>query len=85
MSVVLDEQTDTVVLEGLDFDLQCAAPTDHVADVMLITRCCRKETLLCAHHLAIVRFECDSRDASKCKRCGHLSFSFDEAAEVVPL
>lgn len=85
MSVLLDEETTTVVLAHLDFEPECAAPTEHVASVMLITRCCRKETLLCSRHLEIVRLECDTREASKCKRCGYLSFSFAEAAEVVPL
>lgn len=83
MSVILDEEA--VILEGLDFEAPCAAPTEHAANVLLRTRCCRTEVLLCGAHLSVIREAFETRVVSKCKSCGHRTFSFDDAAEVVPL
>lgn len=53
MSVVLDEETTTVVLEGLDFDVPCARQQveGHAASHSLTCRRCGEVVFVCSMHM----------------------------------
>lgn len=87
MSVLLDEET--VVLEGLDFTVPCAAG-GHSAEVWVQCRTCRKNAAaLCIEHLKVKREEVARKlltsPAVGCARCDAVGMSFDELFEAVPL
>ena len=89
MSVMLDDDTTTVVLHVLDFDVPCGNGGDHKAEVALRCRRCGTCSLLCRPHLAVVRRECESLDRATrvigCRVCRAGSRDLDTAFEMVPL
>lgn len=52
MSVLLDEETDTVILEGLDFEIPCIVirPAEHAAEVSIECRFCPYQSYRCRDH-----------------------------------
>lgn len=90
MSVVLDEQTDTVVLEALDFEVPCVEPGP-AAELSISCRFCPDQAFWCRAHWAMkVRRieEFLARDVlatvvcSSCRAKGH---AVGDLVEVVPL
>lgn len=90
MSVVLDEQTDLLVLEGLDFEVPCARG-EHPAEVMVRCRSCGTGSMLCRDHLAKTRKHVEDFIASHllavcvCAECKAIGASFDDLVEVISL
>lgn len=93
MSVLLDERTDTVVLEGLDFIERCDTARhgipEHAAEVITRFRCCGAGALLCVKHVRKQREGVDARIAAGgriiCGYCAVEFTSYDACVEVVPL
>lgn len=90
MSVVLNEQTDTVVLEVLDFEIECIFK-GHAAEVLVSCRFCESEAYHCSRHWSSKRRSIDEQMASyplctvTCKDCGTVAWSIDDLVRVVPL
>lgn len=86
---VLDEQTDRVVLEGLDFEVPCDTGRDHKAEVVLRCRRCGTSSMHCRLHLAAIRRDCESLNRSTrvigCRVCRAAAQDLDVVFEVVPL
>lgn len=93
MSVLLDEETTTVVLQGLDFTERCDTARhgmpEHPAEAMTRFRCCSAGALLCMRHVKQQREGVDSRLAMGgriiCGYCSAEFTSYDACVEVVPL
>src|SRR5690606_24117882 len=87
MSVLLDEET--VVLEGLDFEVRCIKG-EHSADVYVECRGCTVNAgYMCAGHLAQVRMYIEEIMSDPiltplCFYCRRSATSFDTAYRVVP-
>ena len=92
MSVLLDEETDTVILEGLDFEIPCyVTEPPHAAEVVAICRFCGFEAFLCKEHW--------KRDVDRiteylarrpfmvlaCQNCERHAPTYDELIRVVDL
>lgn len=88
MTVVLDEQTDTVVLEGLDFEVPYMKG-EHVAAFFVKCRGCEINAgNLCGDHLAEVRRRLERASlvgVVVCGDCHRVSDSFDGTYQVTPL
>ena len=86
--MLLDEET--VVLEGLDFEVPCNRG-EHPAEVSIRCRTCGSGSMLCRPHLARCREAVEEFLAvrpfaiCRCADCGAFGFTFDELVEVVPL
>lgn len=89
MSTLLDEET--ILLEGLDFEIPCSAKVDHTADVSVLCRGCGSGAMYCAEHAEAIRRNVDLILAASplgvvaCAHCKRVARSFDELAKVVPL
>jgi hypothetical protein len=89
VSVLLDEET--VVLEGLDFEVPCEAKqgSEHAAHVMTRFRCCGATGMLCTPHMKNQREGVNGRLALGlriiCGYCETDVTSWDDLVEVVPL
>lgn len=79
MSVLLDEEA--VVLEGLDFEVPCAAG-EHKAEFVITCRHCHKVTFICARHLAKLRSSFRDVVTVTCLGCGFTGPTMDDVAEV---
>lgn len=89
MSVLLDEDTTTVLLKGLDFDVPCEAG-EHAADVWVKCRFCQENAgALCHDHLRLKRAEAAVKlrisGLIGCAMCDTVAFEFDALFQAVPL
>lgn len=86
MSVLLDEET--VVLEALDFDLECWHQ-GHTAEWSVACRFCGQHVNLCDEHLEDVRLKylisISAGRRPNCVTCKAHRPTFDELFEAVPL
>lgn len=91
MSAVLDEETTTVVLEGLDFDVPCIVADDHAADLLIECRFCPSAAYHCGSHWREKRQRADLLftlgviGSVYCDECRTHAASVDELVKVVPL
>lgn len=88
MSVLMDEETTTVVLDALDFEVPCAARCEHAAEFVLMFRCCRANALLCGDHIRRHRESVERAllvGPVVCGYCEASHRSWDDVVEVVPL
>lgn len=87
MSVLLDEET--VVLEGLDFEVPCvmASAVEHAATVLIRCRGCGSTAPICDEHLEGMRTACTRKGAIRveCTQCGAGGPDLDSVSEVIPL
>lgn len=92
MSALLDEETTTVVLDELDFEVTCPFPGCGKAATHMVTcRACGHGGGICAEHLAFERRAfliasiVNPHDGRKCAGCRMSGSTFDDVFEVVPL
>lgn len=90
MSALVDEETTTVVLEGLEFEVPCKAGGDHAATVWVHCKACRKNAApLCDEHCRAKREEAAWKlrhyVVIQCGTCMVIGPSFDSLFAVVPL
>ena len=88
MSVLLDEET--VVLEGLDFDVPCEVRGHAKASVIVTCRTCKTHSLLCQRHYDRMRARVTMLESNpsffiKCGFCQTWARRFDDLVEVTPL
>lgn len=90
MSVVLDEETTTVVLGALDFEVPCARG-EHAAELFVQCRTCGTGSAICRKHWreAVHRIEAFialQRDPQLvCTGCGSRAETVEELVEVITL
>lgn len=90
MSVVLDEETTTVVLGALDFEVPCARG-EHAAELFVQCRACRTGSAICRKHWreAVQRIEVfiavTPDPQLVCTACGTKADEIEELVEVIPL
>ncbi|MGX1932070.1 hypothetical protein [Microbacterium resistens] len=87
MSLLLDEET--VVLEGLDFEVACAHAGHAEADVLVSCRFCGNYAYLCAAHYETSRIQFDCLfllgGVPNCVKCKAAGATYEELFEVTPL
>ncbi|WP_295035090.1 hypothetical protein [uncultured Microbacterium sp.] len=87
MSVLLDE--DTIVLEGLEFEIPCVkvGPEEHAAENSLTCRSCGAVIFACDHHIALTRVILATNPwaAIVCLSCDTEEDTVDGLYMVVPL
>lgn len=90
MSVLLDEDTTTVVLEGLDFEIPCVEG-EHAAELSVSCRFCEDQAFSCRAHWDRKRAVVDAFLSTSvfavvvCIRCRTQAYSIDDLVLVVPL
>lgn len=90
MSALLDEDTSTATLEGLDFSIPCAFADDHAAEVFARCRRCKGGAFLCRHHFEAVRDQALEKLAARptvlfCAHCEASTRAFDVLFEAVDI
>jgi len=90
MSTVLDEDTTTVVLEGLDFEVPCLAG-EHAAHVSIACRHCGDQAFYCRDHWESKRHRVEEFlslsffSVVVCSVCKTQAHTVDDLVRVVPL
>ena len=88
MSVLLDE--DTIVLEGLEFDIECMRG-QHSAALSVECRFCPRQMFVCRKHWTEACSIVDDflashlNSAVSCSECGTDAWCLDDLVRVVPL
>ncbi|WP_067198868.1 hypothetical protein [Microbacterium sp. XT11] len=88
MSVLLDEET--VVLEGLDFEVPCLTG-GHAAQLSIACRTCQDQAFYCTDHWARKRREIEEFLSTSilsmvaCASCKTVAYTVDDLVTVVPL
>lgn len=90
MSTLLDEETATDSLSGLDFAIPCALVTEHDAEVFGRCKRCKGGSFLCRECFEIIRQDAIKRCAMRptvlfCSYCAAPTSSFDLLFEAVSI
>lgn len=85
MSVLLDSET--IVLEALDFEVSCAKKSagEHPATALIRCVSCGSTAPICDPHLLALRTTLSSARIVECVKCGLQGRDLDSISEVVPL